>query len=109
VRGLQLIDEDTHVHFFVVPDSRPLYNGHRKMSNQKENTIMNIDESILSKLTDEQKKKAQSAQSPEEILAIAKEAGYELSAEQLEAIAGGKWEPCWENCITHARCPYYEI
>ena len=35
---------------------------------------MNIDESILSKLTDEQKKKAQSAQSPEEILAIAKEA-----------------------------------
>ena len=52
---------------------------------------MNIDESILSKLT------------------IAKEAGYELSAEQLEAIAGGKWEPCWENCITHARCPYYEI
>ena len=89
---------------------------------------MNIDESILSKLTDEQKKKAQSAQSPEEILAIAKEAGYEqsaqspeeilaiakeagyeLSAEQLEAIAGGKWEPCWENCITHARCPYYEI
>ena len=75
----------------------------------KEDTIMNIDESILSKLTDEQKKKAQSAQSPEEILAIAKEAGYELSAEQLEAIAGGKWEPCWENCITHARCPYYEI
>jgi hypothetical protein len=23
--------EDTHVHFFVVPDSRPLYNGHRKI------------------------------------------------------------------------------
>ena len=57
---------------------------------------MNIDESILSKLTDEQKNKAKSAQSPEEILAIAKEAGYELSAEQLEAIAGGKWEPCWK-------------
>jgi hypothetical protein len=74
----------------------------------KEDTIMNIDESILSKLTDEQKKKAQSAQSPEEILAIAKEAGYELSAEQLEAIAGGKWEPCWTNCLIHGQCPYFE-
>ena len=41
---------------------------------------MTIDESILSKLTDEQKKKAQSAQSPDELLAIVKEAGYELSA-----------------------------
>ena len=76
VRGLQLIDEDTHVHFFVVPDSRPLYNGHRKMSNQKENTIMNIDESILSRLTDEQKKKVEAAQTPEDFLAIAKEADY---------------------------------
>ena len=69
---------------------------------------MNIDESILSKLTDEQKKKAQSAQSPDELLAIAKEAGYELSAEQLEAIAGGKWKPCWTNCPIHDQCPYFE-
>ena len=69
---------------------------------------MTIDESILSKLTDEQKNKAKSAQSPEEILAIAKEAGYELSAEQLEAIAGGKWEPCWTNCPIHGQCPYFE-
>ena len=69
---------------------------------------MTIDESILSKLTDAQKNKAKSAQSPDELLAIAKEAGYELSAEQLETIAGGKWEPCWENCITHDRCPYFE-
>ncbi len=69
---------------------------------------MNIDESILSKLTDEQKKKAQSAQSPDELLAIVKEAGYELSAEQLEAIAGGKWEPCWDNCVVYDVCPYFE-
>ena len=41
-------------------------------------TIMNIDESILSKLTDEQKKKVEAAQSPEELLAFAKEAGYQL-------------------------------
>ncbi|MER1993028.1 MAG: Nif11 family protein [Eubacteriales bacterium] len=70
--------------------------------------MLSIDESILSKLTDEQKKKAKSAQSPEEILAIAKEAGYELSAEQLEAIAGGKWEPCWDNCVVYDVCPYFE-
>ena len=68
---------------------------------------MTIDESILSKLTDEQKKKAQSAQSPDELLAIVKEA-YELSAEQLEAIAGGKWKPCWTNCLIHGQCPYFE-
>ena len=43
---------------------------------------MNIPENILSTLTDEQKKKVEAAQSPEELLALAKEAGYELSQEQ---------------------------
>jgi len=55
---------------------------------------MNIDESILSKLTDEQKKKVEAAKSPEELLAIAKETGYELSPEQLEAISGGEIKWC---------------
>ena len=50
---------------------------------------MNIPENILSTLTDEQKKKAEAVQSPEELLALAKEAGYELSPEQLESVAGG--------------------
>ena len=64
---------------------------------------MNIDESILSKLTDEQKKKVTAAQSPEGLLALAKEFGYELSPDQLEAIAGGKaWRcealTCSEHC-----------
>ncbi len=58
---------------------------------------MNIDESILSKLTDEQKKKVEVAQSPEELLAIAKEAGYELSQEELEAVSGGKKFWCTKN------------
>ena len=62
---------------------------------------MNIDESILSKLTDEQKKKVEAAKSPEELLAIAKEAGRDLSLEEPEAISGGKWEPCWENECHH--------
>ena len=59
---------------------------------------MNVDESNLSKLSDEQKKAVEAAQSPEELLALAKEFGYELPPEQLEAIAGG-----W--CIT--KCHLY--
>ena len=51
---------------------------------------MNIDESILSTLTDEQKKKVEAAQTPEELIALAKEAGYDLSPEQLNAVAGGE-------------------
>ena len=56
---------------------------------------MNIPENILNTLTDEQKRKAEAAQSSEELLAIAKESGQELTDEQLQAIAGGI---CWDNC-----------
>ena len=52
-------------------------------------TIMNIDENILSKLTDEQKKKVAAAKTHEELLALTKEFGYELSLEQMEAVSGG--------------------
>jgi len=53
---------------------------------------MNIDESILSKLTYEQKKKGEAAQSLDELKALAKEEGYELSPEQLKDVDGGnKW------------------
>ena len=56
---------------------------------------MIIDESILSKLTDEQKKKIEAAQSPEELLAIAKETGYELTPDEQEAVSGGySWKVC---------------
>ncbi|MBQ9042510.1 MAG: Nif11-like leader peptide family natural product precursor [Eggerthellaceae bacterium] len=40
-------------------------------------------------LTEEQKAKAKVAKTPEEILALAKEEGYELSDEDLEAVSGG--------------------
>ena len=62
---------------------------------------MNIPNHILSALTDAQKKKVEAAQTPEELLAIAKEAGYELTAEQLEGVAGGgSW--CKEDtCYKH--------
>ena len=51
---------------------------------------MNIPENIFNTLTDEQKKKVEAAKSPEELLSLAKESGYELSPEQLSEVAGGK-------------------
>ncbi len=55
---------------------------------------MNIPENILNTLTEEQKKKVEAAQSPEELLAFAKEAGYQLSPDQLEAVSGGWCSDC---------------
>ena len=51
---------------------------------------MNIPENILNTLTDEQKKKIEAAKSPDELLSLAKESGYELSQEQLSQVSGGK-------------------
>jgi hypothetical protein len=51
---------------------------------------MNIPENILNTLTDEQKKMVEAAKSPEELLSLAKESGYELSPEQLSQVAGGR-------------------
>ena len=51
---------------------------------------MNIPGKILSALTGKQKKKVEAAQSPEELLSLAKESGYELSQEQLSQVSGGK-------------------
>ena len=73
---------------------------------------MNIPENILSQLTDEQKKKVEAAQSPEELLAIAKEYGQELSFEQMDAISGGEGVSgiCWEKCliVCHTECKYQD-
>ena len=40
-------------------------------------------------LTPEQKEKALACKTPEDVLALAKAEGYELSAEELEAVSGG--------------------
>ncbi len=64
---------------------------------------MNIPENILSNLTEEQKKKVEEAKNPEELLALAKEAGQDLTPEQLEGLAGG-WDikPCpLHGCVYH--------
>ena len=67
---------------------------------------MNIPENIFNTLTEEQKKKAEAAKSPEELLAIAKEIGYEMSAEQLGAVAGGDKSWCSDDCpfCVHGTC-----
>ena len=68
---------------------------------------MNIPENILNTLTEEQKKKVEAAQSPEELLALAKEAGYELSTDELEAVSGG-WHGC--KCYDYdPNCPFFLI
>ena len=58
---------------------------------------MKIPEDVLSKLTDEQKKRIEAAKTPEKYLAIAKETGYELSEEQLNAMAGGWCPDCKDD------------
>ena len=63
---------------------------------------MNIPENILSTLTDEQKKKVEAAKTPEELLAIAKECGQELTQDQLETVAGGG---CWKCDSYVDPCP----
>lgn len=43
-------------------------------------------------MTPEQIEKAKACKTPEEILAMVREEGIELSDKQLEAIAGGGWK-----------------
>lgn len=63
---------------------------------------MNIPENVLNSLNDEQKKRIETAKTPEEFLAIARETGYELSEEQLSALAGGWCSDCNENACFYS-------
>ena len=56
-------------------------------------------------LTDEQKERVKACKTAEELIALAKEEGVELSDEQLKSIAGG--DSFW--CPTATSCPNYEV
>lgn len=59
----------------------------------------------LNNLTPEQRAKVDAAKTPEEILAIAQEEGYELSREELDSIAGGDswYEDTQVTCMNCGR------
>jgi hypothetical protein len=61
----------------------------------------------LENLSPEIKQKVLSCQTPEELLALAKEEGYELSEEELRAVSGGgDWIG---GCTEHGKneCPNF--
>ena len=59
-------------------------------------------------LTPEMQEKARACKTPEDVLALAKEGGIELTDEQLEAVSGG-WGECDANtCNKRERfCPQF--
>ena len=55
----------------------------------------------------ELQEKLKSAKTPEELLALVKEEGFELPDGELDAIAGGSWSDiCWDHCVgPYGNCP----
>ncbi len=59
----------------------------------------------LDDLSDDLKAKVLACKSPEELLALAKEEGYERSDDELEAVSGGGvWGYCGEACSLAGEC-----
>ena len=50
-----------------------------------------MNEDFLKSLSDEQKDQLKNCKTPEDMLAFAKKAGYELSDDALDAVSGG-WQ-----------------
>ena len=51
----------------------------------------------ISDITPELCEKAKAVKTPEELIALARSEGVELSDEQLEAVSGGAWND-WDDC-----------
>lgn len=49
-------------------------------------------------LSPDQREKVEACKNPEEILALAKEEGYELSESELDQVAGGGWSSYETTC-----------
>lgn len=63
----------------------------------------------FNELTEEQKAKARACSTPEELAALAREEGIELSDGQLEAVSGGEtWDACNHLCALDGECPLVE-
>ena len=60
-------------------------------------------EELLKGLSEEQIAKVRECKSTEELLALAKEEGVELTEEQLKAVSGGS---CFESEIKCPKCGY---
>ncbi len=57
-------------------------------------------------LTPEQREKARACKSIEELIALAKQEGYELNDDELEAVAGGVDWSCDDcSCLNHDPSP----
>jgi hypothetical protein len=66
----------------------------------REGTVM--DEKMLDNLSEETKAKVLAAKTPEEMLAVAKSEGVELSLDELDEVSGGSWNGCDEfKCNDH--------
>ena len=56
-------------------------------------------------LTPEMQEKAKACKTPDEILALAKEEGYELSDAELDQVSGGDfWDVDWSWCSDKGQC-----
>ena len=56
-------------------------------------------------MTPEQQQKARACKTPEELLMLAHEEGYELNEDELAAISGGVSWDCISDCQDHTPCP----
>lgn len=66
----------------------------------REGTVM--DEKMFDNLSEETKAKVLAAKTPEEMLAVAKSEGVELSLDELDEVSGGSWNGCDEfKCNDH--------
>ncbi|MBQ9004516.1 MAG: Nif11-like leader peptide family natural product precursor [Eggerthellaceae bacterium] len=59
-------------------------------------------------LTPEQKERVRNVKTPEDLLKLAKEEGYELSDAEIEDISGGKaWDLSCSVCTGYRGCKVY--